>query len=103
VSITEIMRRGRLGWFGHLERKGSDDWVSNCINFWVPGPKSKGRSKKTWDECVRHGLRSGGLNSKWTQNKTLEEHDCGKVVQLVHAWRSGRFMKANVETDVKRW
>jgi len=53
-----------------VEWKDSDVWVFACRNFEVSGPKSKGRSKKTWDECVRHNLRSG-LTSEWTQNKTL--------------------------------
>ena len=47
VKIMEIVRRGRLRWFRHLERKGNDDWVSACRNYVVPRPKSKGRSRKT--------------------------------------------------------
>ena len=27
-SVAEMVRHGRLGWFGHLERKSGDDWVS---------------------------------------------------------------------------
>jgi len=26
--ITNVVRRSRLWWFGHVERKDSDDWVS---------------------------------------------------------------------------
>ena len=71
VRIAEIVRRGRLGWFGHLERKDSEDWVSACRNFEVSGPKSKGRGRKTWAECVRHDLSSGDLDSKDAKkNKT---------------------------------
>ena len=29
-SVTDVVRRGRLKWFGHLERKCVDDWVSAC-------------------------------------------------------------------------
>ena len=91
VKIMEIVRQGRLRWFGHLERKGNDDWVSACRNLEVPGPKSKGRSRKTWDECVRHHLRSGDLNPQWAQNKTRWKSLIGaKTVQPVHAWRGGR-------------
>ena len=25
-----MVRRGRLRWFGHLEHKSGDDWVSAC-------------------------------------------------------------------------
>jgi len=56
VRSTEIVKWGHLGWFGHLERKDSDDYVSACRNFEVSQPKSKGRCRKTWDECVRHDL-----------------------------------------------
>ena len=28
--ITDIVKRGRLRWFGHVERKDRDDWVSAC-------------------------------------------------------------------------
>ncbi|XP_065672010.1 uncharacterized protein LOC136089849 [Hydra vulgaris] len=30
VSVYDIVRQGRLRWFGHLERKDADDWVSAC-------------------------------------------------------------------------
>src|SRR6478609_1613655 len=29
-SVTNFVRRGRLGWFGHVERKSDDDWVKSC-------------------------------------------------------------------------
>ena len=69
-SVAVIVKRGRLGWFGHLERKDTSDWVSACRNFEVTGEKIKGRGRKTWGECVRHDLRSGGLKEAWAQDKT---------------------------------
>ena len=27
-SVADVMRHGRLRWFGHLECKSVDDWVS---------------------------------------------------------------------------
>ena len=33
-SLTEVVRCGRLRWFGHLERKSVDGWVSACIEMW---------------------------------------------------------------------
>ena len=36
-SVDEVVRRGRLRWFGHVERKSGDDWVSACGNVVVAG------------------------------------------------------------------
>ena len=69
VRITEIVRRGRLRWFGHLERKRSDDWVSACRKYEVPGRKGRGRSRKTWDECVRTDLRKGGIDAQCAKDR----------------------------------
>ena len=29
-NVADLVRRGRLRWFGHLERRSVDDWVSAC-------------------------------------------------------------------------
>ena len=29
-SVADVVRHGRLKWFGHLERRSVDDWVSAC-------------------------------------------------------------------------
>ena len=30
----EVVRRGRLRWFGHVERKADEDWVKKC-QYWL--------------------------------------------------------------------
>src|SRR2546425_2814852 len=40
--------RGRLRWSGHVERKGADDWVSECRRLEVVGGVGKGGNRKTW-------------------------------------------------------
>ena len=64
-AISEVVRRGRLRWYGHLERKSTDDWVSACRDYGVIGQKSRGRSQKTWAECVRQDLQSFGFKTEW--------------------------------------
>ena len=68
-GVADIVRRGRLRWFGHLERKGRDDWVSTCRSFEVAGPKSKGSNRRTWGECVKHDLESLNLKEEWAQDR----------------------------------
>lgn len=69
-SVTDVVRRGRLRWFGHLERKDSNDWTSACRNINVVGARGRGRSRKTWDECIRQDLKALGLRKEWAQDKT---------------------------------
>jgi len=68
--VADVVRRGRLRWFGHLERKDSTDWTSACRNISVIGSKGRGRGKKTWDECVRQDLTILGLKKEWAQDRT---------------------------------
>ena len=35
--VADMVRHGRLRWFGHLERKSVDDWVSACRRLMVEG------------------------------------------------------------------
>ena len=46
-GVVEVMRRGRLRWFGHVERKEVDDWVSACKNLEVAGRRERGRPRMT--------------------------------------------------------
>ena len=45
-SVADVVRRGRLRWFGHLERRSVDDWVLACRKVEVAGVRCKGRKKK---------------------------------------------------------
>ena len=69
--VTDVVKRGRLRWFGHLERKCVDDWVSACKIFKVPGDKGRGRGRKrkTWGECVDGDMRLLGLKREWAQDR----------------------------------
>ena len=89
-AISEIVRRGRLRWYGHIERKGSDDWVSACRDYEVVGQRSRGRGRKTWAECVRHDLQSLGLRAEWAQDRGEWKTSLGETVQPMHAWKNGR-------------
>ena len=46
-GVVEVMRRGRLRWFGHVERKEVDDWANTCRNLEVAGSRGRGRPRMT--------------------------------------------------------
>ena len=60
-----VARCGRLRWFGHLERKSVDDWVSACRGLVVEGTRGRGRCRKTWEQCVRDDMKLLGLHPEW--------------------------------------
>ena len=47
VSVSDMMRQGRLRWFGHIEHKDVDDWVSTHRNMAVSGERGRGGDRKT--------------------------------------------------------
>ena len=71
VGIAEVLRRGRLRWFGHVERKDAGDWVSLCRNFVVEGQRGTGRGRKTWDECVVDDMKKLKLRRKDALDRDL--------------------------------
>ena len=62
--VADVVRRGRLRWFGHLERKSVDDLVSSCRRLVVEGARGQGRSRKTWEQCVKD-MELLDLHSEW--------------------------------------
>ena len=58
LGVAERLRRGRLRWFGHVERKGEDDWVSRCRDLVVEGYRGRGRGRKSWMECVGQDIKA---------------------------------------------
>jgi hypothetical protein len=75
VCVTELITRGRLRWFGHVERKEDSDWVKACQKFEVIGKTGRGRNRKTWMECINKDLKDKRLNASDAQNR--------------EAWRGG--------------
>ena len=70
-AVTEVVRQGRLRWFGHLERMDEEEWVSACRSITVTGEKTRGRSRKTWEECVKNDLKWLGLQKERAQDRIV--------------------------------
>ena len=41
-SVVDVVRHGKLRWFGHLERKSGDDWMTACRDVEVAGVRCRG-------------------------------------------------------------
>ena len=73
--ITTFIRSGRLRWYGHVMRKGDEDWVKKCMEYRVEGRRPVGRSRKTWLDSVDTDMAELEIDkedvhdrSKWRRN-----------------------------------
>jgi len=71
--------------------------VSRCRELEVAGAKSRGRSRKTWSECVKTDLRSVGLKKEWAQDRVEWKRLIGGTVQPVHARKQRRLIGVDDE------
>jgi hypothetical protein len=53
VEDVEVVKRGRLLWFGHVEHKSRDDWVKMCRNLVVEGTRRKVEEENVAGVCER--------------------------------------------------
>ena len=68
-DVADVVRKGRLRWFGHLERKDERDWVSTCRNIVVVGNAGKDRPRKRWCEVLEDDLKKGHLDRGLAKDK----------------------------------
>ena len=69
-SISEVVRRRRLRWFGHVVRKEEGDWTRKAWKWKVDGPIPRGRPRKTWDDVVVADCRQLGLTTEDAMDRT---------------------------------
>ncbi len=74
-NVVEVMRRGRLRWFGHVERKEVDDWVSACRNLEVVGSRGRGTPRMTWRARLDGDMKDMGLRQGMAMDR--EKWRCG--------------------------
>ena len=67
--VSLMIKKSRLRWFGHVERKDDNDWVKRYMMWEVEGIRQRGRLKKTWWDCVKDDMESLGLSQKVVQSR----------------------------------
>ena len=86
-SMHEVVRFGRLRWFGHVDHKSGDDWVLAYRNVVVAGVRCTGRGRKTWRVCEGwYGLDKLGF-ALWMGRSLIS----GKMFNPSWAWKKWTF------------
>ena len=49
--VSLMMKKSRLRWFGHVERKDDNDWVKRCITWEVEGIRQRTPEKDLVGLC----------------------------------------------------
>ena len=71
-GVMEVRRRGRLRWFGHVERKEVDD---ACRNLEVVGSRGRGRPRMIWRARLDGDMKDVGLRPEMAMDR--EKWRCG--------------------------
>ena len=56
TPIDEVMRGGRLRWFGHVQRRDADNVTRRVMELAIPGARRRGRPKKTWHHQIKDDM-----------------------------------------------
>ena len=61
VKITEVIRVGRLRWFGHVLRMDDEEGVKKAWEEPVRGRRSRGRQRIRWRDKMKDDMERRGL------------------------------------------
>jgi hypothetical protein len=75
--VSDVCRRNILRWFGHVERKGEDDWVQRCTGLEVLGKITRGKPMKTRMTTLKDDMKRGAMSPEYTRDRglSLKEED----------------------------
>mgnify|MGYP007071599789 CR=1 FL=1 len=68
-SVSDVVKRSRLRWLGHVLRKDDGDWVKTCMSLEVEGARGRGRPRMTWSQVVERDMRECGLKRDDAQDR----------------------------------
>ena len=69
--IDEVMRSGRLRWFGHVQRRDATNVTRRVMEMAIPGTRRRGRPKKTWHQQMKEDMAGVGV----TQDVALDRKE----------------------------
>ena len=70
TPIDEVMRCGRLRWFGNVQRRDADNVTRRVMNLAIPGTRRGGRPKKTWNQQLKDDMTAVGVTQDVALDRT---------------------------------
>ena len=70
-AISDVVRRGRLRWLGHVLRKDDGNWVKRIMSYEVDGDRGRGRPRMLWRQVVANDMRRVGLKKSDAEDRAL--------------------------------
>ena len=70
TPIDEVMRCGRLRWFGHVQIRDADNVTRRVVNLAIPGTRRRGRTKKTWNQQLNDDTTAVGVTQDVALDRT---------------------------------
>ena len=73
-ELGDVQRVRRLGWFGHVVRRGETEILGKTQRVVAPGRQPPGRPKKTRRRNMQEELASLNLQEEQAENRDLWKH-----------------------------
>ena len=93
VSITELVLRHRLRWYGHVLRKEDKDCVLACMSMEVGKRVGRGRPKMGYQGSINRDMKSRGLEMWMAQDREEWSRRIMEPVQPAQARKNGRLKR----------
>ena len=78
--IYEVMRSGRLRWFGHVQRRDANYVTCRVMELAIQGIRRRGSPKKTWHQHIKEDVTGVGV----TQNVALDRNEWRRRTRPIH-------------------
>ena len=69
VSIAMVMRRRRLEWFGHMQRRNETENIRAVTEMKMEGKHPRGRRKLRWKDTARRDLKAWNIKEEWATDR----------------------------------
>ena len=63
--IAMVMRRRRLGWFGHVIKRDETENIRAIVKMKMEGKRPRGRPMLRWKDTVRRHLKAWNTREEW--------------------------------------